>query len=369
MRHTLQNLLRCPECGHTLTLEVWQKEDARTREGVLTCDACPAYYVVTGYIPRMVPLSLVTDTEFLSRNRERLEALVRTRETLEHTERTLAALQTATVKNFGTEWKLWNSFGWSDETVNMERTKGIFDYKVMFSPKELAGGKLVLDAGCGNGRYAQVARLYGGEVVGVDLSDAVDVAYENTKDDPHMHIVQGDLFKLPFAPRTFDFVFSNGVLMHTGDARKAFLSIARTLTDDGVITVHLYHRGNPLYEFNDAWLRAITTRLPLRFMYHASRVLAAIVRPLPKRFVKYGLNMFLRIEDHPHYVFDWYTAPIATHHTYPEVYHWLDEAGLHLVADHNKSNHPWRKWIVPFFFLTVKAQKRPFTGTVAHTTT
>ncbi|MBP9760236.1 MAG: methyltransferase domain-containing protein [Candidatus Pacebacteria bacterium] len=369
MRSRLTQLIRCPECGHPLTLDLWKKNGDRIEEGVLLCEDCPAYYVVTKFIPRMVPLTLVTDTDFLKKYEQKLKVLVQKRSKQEDAKNALATLQEATVKNFGTEWKMWDSFGWTDESVAIEQSKHIFDYKVLFTPKELVGGKLVLDAGCGNGRYTKVASMYGGEVIGVDLSDAVDVAYNNTKDDPHIHIVQGDLFKLPFAKDTFDFVFSNGVLMHTGDARKAFLSIASHLKDDGVITVHLYHKGNPLYEFNDWWLRAITTRLPLDFMYKVSCFLAAIVRPLPKKFVQYGLNIFLRIENHPHYVFDWYTAPIATHHTYPELYRWLDEAGLHLVADHNKSNHPWRKWIVPFFFLTVKAQKQPFIGEVTHTTT
>jgi SAM-dependent methyltransferase len=249
----------------------------------------------------------------------------------------------------------------------MDQTKAIFDYKVMMTPQELSG-KLVLDAGCGNGRYTKIARDYGGEVFGVDLSGAVESAFENTKYDEKIHIIQSDLFKLPFRKETFDFVFSNGVLMHTGNARKAFLNLSTLLKNDGTITIHLYHKGNIIYECNDLWLRFITTRLPLSWVYTFSKAVAGIAKLLPKWFVEYGLNMFMRIESHPHYVFDWYTAPIATHHTYPEVYGWLKEADLHLIADHNTSKRPWRKWILPFFFLTVKAQKKPYAGPVRHTT-
>jgi SAM-dependent methyltransferase len=364
------DFLVCPECGGGLRLEVFRENSSAAvleiQDGALLCDQCSTFYVVSHYIPRMLPDHLSRDVDFARRYLIELERIRKThQEAGGKTKDSLAQLKNATIRNFGFEWKQWSAFGWGDE-VSMEKTRKIFDYKVMFSPAEL-GGKLVLDAGCGNGRYAAVASEYGGEVIGVDLSDAVDVAWENTKNDPKMHIVQGDLFKLPLKKNIFDFIFSNGVLMHTGDARKAFFSIASHLKNDGAITIHLYHKGNPFYEFNDWWLRGIITRIPLAWAYVFSKVLAGSAKILPKKFVYYVLNAIIRIEPHPHYVFDWYTAPIATHHTYPEVYGWLKEAGLNLVADHNLSRYPWRKWILPFFFLTVKAQKQAFAAEISHT--
>jgi len=276
----------------------------------------------------------------------------------------LRELQTATMKSFGNEWEKWDAFGWGD-SVTMEQTRRIFAYKVMAGKEEL-DESLVVDAGCGNGRYTKVALDLGAEVIGIDLS-AADVAYENLKDDPKAHIIQGDLFHPPLKKSQCDFIFSNGVLMHTGNAKKAFLALVPLLKDTGAITIHLYHKGNLLYEFNDRWSRAITTRLPLPFMHRFSEIVARVAKALPSKFVQYGLNVFFRVEAHPHYVFDWYTAPIATHHTYPEVYGWLKEAGLHLVKDHNITRHPWRKWILPFFFLTVKAQRKPLVGAPIHT--
>ena len=40
-------------------------------------------------------------------------------------------------------------------------------------------GKLVLDAGCGFGRHAFYAAKFGAEVLAMDLSEAVEAAYEN----------------------------------------------------------------------------------------------------------------------------------------------------------------------------------------------
>ncbi|QQG37888.1 MAG: methyltransferase domain-containing protein [Candidatus Kaiserbacteria bacterium] len=326
MKRRLLDFLACPTCASDLTLSAEKEEGAEIIEGLLRCAKGHAWRIAGG-VPR-----------FLAPAAE------------------LSVLQQKTIRNFGDEWKTWDDFGWSDRGAS-DITIDIFRYKVLVEKGELAG-KLVLDAGCGNGRYTKAARDFGGEVIGVDLSDAVDVAFRNMRDDDKIHIIQGDLFKLPLKKGVFDFIFSNGVLMHTGDARRAFLSLVPHLKIDGAITVHLYHKGNLVYEFNDWWMRAITTRLPLSMMYKAANAFTWVTTRLPKTFVDYGLNIFFRAERHPHYVFDWYTAPIATHHTYPEVYGWLKEAGLYLTHDHNITRYPWRRFILPFQFLTVRAQRQ-----------
>ena len=66
----------------------------------------------------------------------------------------------------------------------------------------LAGGPRVLDAGCGGGRYARLLASRGANVLGVDLSDAVDKAAELCaayRERGHALIVQADLLNLPVA--------------------------------------------------------------------------------------------------------------------------------------------------------------------------
>lgn len=358
MKKSLLSILSCPECSSSLSLRVFKENELfsvqEIEEGLLTCTKNQEHwYIIAKYIPRMLSDSIKEFPKFEEQYKQNLPKPKNN----QFPEESFKKLQEKTKRSFGFEWQKWNRFGW-DDSVPLKVTRDIFDYKVLATKHELQG-KLVLDAGCGNGRYTKIAREYGGEVVGIDLSQAIDEAFENFKGDPKAHFVQGDLFKLPFKKETFDFIFSNGVLMHTGDAKKAFISIASRLNNKGIITVHLYHKGNIIYEFNDWWLREITTRLPFRVIYSFSKGLAQVAKILPKNFVLYGLNAFFRIEPHEHYVFDWYTAPIATHHTYREVYGWLKEANLHLVADHNTTKYPWRKYIFPFQFLTVKAQKEP----------
>ncbi len=365
MKTGFASKLACPECKTELSVSVFKEGNIagfiEVEEGIVVCNHNHVYPIVK-FIPRMLPSAFSDFPDFTKKYEDTLKqrANILSKSEFER-------LQEKTKKSFRYEWQKWNKFGWGD-AVSLETTKNIFDYKVLFTKEELKD-KLLLDAGCGNGRYSKIARDYGAEVIGIDLSEAIDEAFENFKGDPHIHFVQGDLFKLPFKENLFDYIFSNGVLMHTGNAKKAFLSLVSKLSDQGVISVHLYHKGNLLYEFNDWWLRVLTTRLPFSVVYHFSRVLAFIARILPKKFVIYGLNAVFRIEAHPHYVFDWYTAPIATHHTYKEVYGWLKEANLHLMADHNSTRYPWRRWIFPFQFLTVKAKKGSYaTNNVIHST-
>jgi len=59
-------------------------------------------------------------------------------------------------------------------------------------------GKRVLDAGCGTGRHAYYAAKYGAsEVVGLDLSEAVETARRVLSEFENAAVVQGDLLRLP----------------------------------------------------------------------------------------------------------------------------------------------------------------------------
>src|SRR5690349_17161936 len=80
-------------------------------------------------------------------------------------------------------------------------------------------GKLVLDAGCGPGTLTAAIAGFGAEVVGLDVIASVDAA---RRAFPHIKFVQGDVTEPPFAPETFEVVYSGGVLHHTPNTRQAF---------------------------------------------------------------------------------------------------------------------------------------------------
>jgi SAM-dependent methyltransferase len=238
----------------------------------------------------------------------------------------------------------WNTF----RIVRPEEDRVTFRNRTGLTPEDLAG-RLVLDAGCGMGRYLRVVAEAGAVAVGMDLSRAVEAAKDLTGEWPGVSVVQGDLLRLPFAEGSFDHIYSLGVLDHTPDPRRAFLGLAKLLKPGGRIAVWVYPRERPALERIIDIHRGISTKLPLGVLVTLSRLMApvgAIKRRLMasrNRLVgKLGvaLNvMTIGVSMHPDPevrvcdTLDWYAPRYLTRHTPEEVRGWFEEAGLVEIVD------------------------------------
>ncbi len=100
--------------------------------------------------------------------------------------------------------------------------------------------KLVLDVGCGAGRFAEIALGDGAEVVGVDLSSAVDAAYQNLCTHPRFHCLQASIYELPLADAMFDYAYCIGVIQHTPKPEQAVQSILPKLKVGGTVGLWIY---------------------------------------------------------------------------------------------------------------------------------
>lgn len=237
--------------------------------------------------------------------------------------------------SFGYQWHKFPQAQWGTQSDVS------FSMRAGFEPSELSG-KLVLDVGCGTGRFADVASRAGATVVGVDLSAAAEVAARNLGDRPSVTIFQADVFELPFKPESFDFIYSIGVLHHTPDCEKAFKSLVPLLKSGGRIAIWLYSSYNKWYKMGD-YYRKITTRLPapwvlafsqlswpMYYLYHGMRKIPVLGRPA-SRFLRYMLPMPLDIKDGRLRLldtFDWYSPKYQSKHTYEEVFRWFESCGL-----------------------------------------
>src|ERR1700752_4493923 len=155
------------------------------------------------------------------------------------------------------------------DTVESTRSERAFRRRTGFRPEDLAG-KLVLDVGCGMGRFADVATRWGAHVIGIDLSLAAEVAARNLA-GREATIFQADVFQLPFAPGSFDYIYSIGVLHHTPDCEKAFKSLPIFLKPGGRIAVWLYSAYNKWYRFSDI-CRRVTHRMSPRTLHGVLKV-------------------------------------------------------------------------------------------------
>ena len=105
-------------------------------------------------------------------------------------------------------------------------------------------GKRVLEIGTGSATdFVNFARA-GAMVTGIDLTTAAVALAQRRLD---LEGLKGDVRiadaeQLPFADRSFDLVYSWGVLHHTPDTRAALREVRRVLDDSGEARVMLYAR-------------------------------------------------------------------------------------------------------------------------------
>src|SRR3954468_3505701 len=86
----------------------------------------------------------------------------------------------------------WNTF----RIVRPDEDRATFRNRTGLTADDLRGA-LVLDAGCGMGRYLRVAAEAGARAVGIDLSRAVEAAKSLTSDWPDVSLTRGDLLRPP----------------------------------------------------------------------------------------------------------------------------------------------------------------------------
>jgi len=167
--------------------------------------------------------------------------------------------------NFGIQW---NHFRQTqlDSTSGVPISANRFWSATGWDPKELEN-KWVLDAGCGSGRFAEVALAAGANVVAIDYSSAVNAIQKNLQPHPNLYVVQADIYSLPFPDNFFDFVYSLGVLQHTPNVERAFKALIPVLKDSGQICVDFYWKRFRTLMHSKYLVRALTKRLSKKWLF------------------------------------------------------------------------------------------------------
>ncbi|MBI5102971.1 MAG: methyltransferase domain-containing protein [Nitrospirae bacterium] len=225
----------------------------------------------------------------------------------------------------------------------------------------LKPGAKVLDAGCGSG-YSAIPffgeYLNRSHYLGVDISNAVDVAAERFKDKGLKgEFLQADILNLPFSAPLFDVIFSEGVLHHTDSTRMSLRYLSGFLLPGGRFMFYVYRKKGPIREFTDDHIReylkdmgnqeAWDALIPLTNIGKVLgdlRVQISIPRDIPylgiqagsidlqRLFYWYVFKAFYKpdwtIEEMNHVNFDWYRPLNCHRHTTEEIQQWCKEAGL-----------------------------------------
>ena len=97
-----------------------------------------------------------------------------------------------------------------------------------FNLKKEIKNKLVLDAGCGPGRFTFILSSFKcKKIFGIDiLQDNIKIAKKVFK-NKNIKYLKADVLNIPFKNETFDFVYSSGVVHHTKNMKKGIKELFR----------------------------------------------------------------------------------------------------------------------------------------------
>jgi SAM-dependent methyltransferase len=327
MKKRLLQYLACPECnGEIRLLSVVKEEAGEILEGNLECGVCARRFPIVRGVPRFADLEKIEEDK------------------------------AATASSFGWEWQ---HFTQEDERYGEQMLGWIDPVKAEFFKD-----KVVLDGGCGKGRHMMLAAQWGArDVIGVDLSDAVESAFAATRHAENMHVVQADLCRLPLKT-VFDYAYTIGVIHHLTDPSVGFRSLASKIKPGGHFSVWVYGAEN------NRWITSLvnplrtrfTSRMNRRALLHLSKVPTALLYAATKliygplnrsqggaaiaRHLFYNdylnsISGFGWREQHT-IVFDHLVAPTANYVSREEFEKWWTDIGATDLAIgwHNKNS--WR---------------------------
>ena len=332
---SLLEFLRCPSCDCVLDLESFAASVDDVSEGILYCREAHFFPVVAG-VPRFLPDSLEEHWPGLARlipspPPEPLRPLLSLNDetramvaTFGHDRRTQA--------NFSLEWQ-HHKVGDRTWSMELEDRVECFFLDPIRIPREELAGKLVLDAGCGNGSQSVAYTEFGCEVIAVDLSSGLLHGHNFRNRYPRaeaskVHFIQADLQHPPLATGIFDVIHSAGVLHHTPDTRHTFDRLAPLLKPGGTFYVWLY-KYEPYVTPLVNTIRRFTTPIPAREFARIAQIIAVFFQGFCLTVNALGIRAYARLSrrEATLALMDIFGAPYAHYHSDKEVSEWYRAHG------------------------------------------
>ena len=295
MKPEVMKDLVCPECHGELRLHDILEQNGKIKKATLSCDQCDLHFPVVDFIPRFV-----SSQEY--------------------------------VESFGEEWHLFKRV----KNDRMQMSKDEMKNYLSLEQKDIEG-KLILEIGCGAGPYLEVsaANYNAHHVFGVDLSRAVDAAYENVGHLENVTVIQANLFKLPFRDEYFELMYSLGVLHHTPDTKEAFKAVCKKVKEGGVASVWVYGAYWLRKSANQDRIRQwVTSKLSVKQLYAFSKFASYLYYLYKVPFIGTMLRETFPIAmDNDKDVralntYDLYSPTYIHRHYVDEIYEWYEKEGF-----------------------------------------
>ncbi len=255
-------LLTCPVCRGSLSLE--PDDDAN---GLLVhrSGPCAERYAVIDGIPRL--LRDPRRRELIAAHPAWFERDGR-RRGLAREWGGQASAAPSVVRSFDDEWQRFSRVG------GVELEQMFRQYFDLIDADSFGSSAVVLDAGCGAGRWAYEVARRGPRVIAVDLGFSVEIAARNTSELGRVACVQADLLDLPLVPE-IDWAYSLGVIHHVDRPLETLRRVVDTTKAGAKTLIYVYYaldQRGPLF-------RALFGAVDL-----ARRVTSRSPRPLTRLF-------------------------------------------------------------------------------------
>jgi len=308
------DILCCPMCKGDLQLSngySFDKNNDRVRNGFLSCVPCKKKYPIKKYIPSF----LIEEVEYSD--------------------------------SFSEQWIKFNKTQIDSKNILESEIR----FKSEISSFENLKNKNILEIGSGAGRFLNVISKKTSPklIVGIDPSDAVYSSFESLKEsEVDFLIAKCSVYNLPFK-RSFDLVYSIGVLHHTPDPFLSFKCMTMTAKESARVAVSVYE--NSLYPrpnknsigvlFNEfLWslnllrveiFRVFTTKIPFRLMFYYCKFFIPILHKINRipviRFVRYLFPSTcyknLPVEWSMVDTMDTYSTQIVHQYRCKDIYNWF----------------------------------------------
>ena len=306
----------CTACRkHLMFASAAQQENGGVLyRGEFVCQACNVHYPVVGGIPRFVPVENYAGS-------------------------------------FGYQWNIHRKTQ-LDSYTGLPISRNRF-FSVTGWPKQLKRER-ILEAGSGAGRFTEVLLSTGAEVFSFDYSNAVEANLSNNGKQPNLHLFQGDIFNIPLVEASFDKVVCLGVLQHTPDPERAFMSLAKFVKPAGELVIDVYRADILAYLHWKYVLRPITKRMDKENLYRIVSTITPYFVPLTATLRKIAGRIGTRLIPIAEY------SHLKLSSEVNKEWAILDTFDMYSPAhDHPQKISTVRKWFVSAGFIDVDVRHGP----------